>query len=449
MIERVLKGRVVAASGVIEDGWIAISAGTIVAIGAGGAPEAFDTQDFGAAWLLPGAVDGQTHAGSQIGFAGIGPTTKAAVIGGVTTIVDMPYDHPIPVTTASVLREKVAAIGQHAVCDVALYGTIPPKPDLSDIRALIEQGVCAFKISSFEAHPDRFPRIDNSATLVLLKALESTGLPLGLHNEDQEIVAHATKVLKEEGKTGAEYHSQSRPPVAELAATSTFFEVAAATEAHAHIVHISVPEGFEMARAYRERGVVATAEMCVHYLLFDAETDMPRLKGLLKVNPPIRPGQADALWDVLDKGLCSFVSSDHSAWPLERKTSASIFDVAAGMPGLEAMVPAFFTAAARRKDDVRAAMLTAEYLSDRPARFFGLSRKGRIAPGFDADIAVLTPEEFIYDATANPDGPGWSAYGGMTFAVRHSATFVRGRKVWDGVSVAAAAGHGRYVPRRN
>ncbi|MBO9123984.1 MULTISPECIES: dihydroorotase [unclassified Rhizobium] len=449
MIERVLKGRVVTASGIVEDGWIAITDGTIVAVGTGDAPEAAEIQDFGSAWLLPGAVDGQTHAGSQIGFAGMAPTTKAAVIGGVTTIVDMPYDHPIPVTKAVVLREKIAAIGEHAVCDVALYGTIPTRPDLSDIRGLIDEGVCAFKISSFEAHPDRFPRIDNSATLVLLKALEGTCLPLGLHNEDQEIVAHATKALKEEGKTGAEYHSQSRPPVAELAATSTFFEVAASTEAHAHIVHISVPEGFEMARAYRERGVAATAEMCVHYLLFDAQTDMPRLKGLLKVNPPIRPGQTEALWGVLEQGLCSFVSSDHSAWPLERKTSASIFDVAAGMPGLEAMVPAFFTAAAKRKDNVQAAMLTAEYLADRPARFFGLSRKGRIAPGFDADIAVLSPEDFVYDATANPDGPGWSAYNGMTFTVRPSATFVRGRKVWDGVAVTDAAGYGRYVPRRS
>ncbi len=218
----------------------------------------------------------------------------------------------------------------------------------------------------------------------MLHALEGTSLPLGLHNEDQEIVAHATKTLKEAGKISAEFHSQSRPPVAELAATGTFLELAASTSAHAHIVHISVPEGFEMVRAYRDRGVQATAEMCVHYLLFDADIDMPRLKGLLKVNPPIRPWQIEALWCVLEEGLCSFVSSDHSAWPLERKTNDSIFDVAAGMPGLEVMLPAFFTAAAKRKGDVEAALLTASYLADRPARFFGLSKRG-------ASLRVLMP----------------------------------------------------------
>jgi allantoinase len=448
MTELVLKGRVVTASDIIDNGWIAVAGGKVSAVGTGGAPTAAETQDFGSAWLLPGAVDGQTHAGSQIGFPGMAPTTKAAVFGGVTTIVDMPYDHPIPVTKAPVLQEKVSAIQRYAVCDVALYGTVPPRPDPADIRGLIDLGVCAFKISSFEAHPDRFPRIDNAATLTLLQALEGTGLPLGLHNEDQEIVAHATRTLKEAGRTGAEYHSQSRPPVAELAATGTFLELAASTEAHAHIVHISIPDGFEMVRTYRGRGRQATAEMCVHYLLFDAETDMPRLKGLLKVNPPIRPGQREALWQVLEDGLCSFVSSDHSAWPLERKTNASIFDVAAGMPGLEAMLPAFFTAAAKRKGDAQAALLTADYLADRPARFFGLAGKGRIAPGFDADIAVLAADHYIYDAKTNPDGPGWSAYDGMAFSVRPAATFVRGRKVFDGVTVTETPGYGRYIARQ-
>src|SRR5690606_30996871 len=126
-------------------------------------------------------------------------------------------------------------------------------------------------------------------------------------------------------------------------------ELGAATGSHLHIVHISAAEGFDLVAGYRARGVPATAEMCVHYLLFDAEADIPRLGGLLKVNPPIRSGQKEALWQVLEAGDAAFVSSDHSAWPLERKQNASIFDVAAGMPGLETLLPAFFTAAAARK----------------------------------------------------------------------------------------------------
>ena len=448
MYDLVVAGSVVTPNAVLEDGWLAVAGGIIRAIGTGRPPEARATKDFGRDWVLPGAIDGQTHAGSQTGFAGLGPTTHAAVMGGVTTIVDMPYDHPNPVTTAAVLAEKIAAVEALSFCDVALYGTIPTTPRDADIRALIDGGVCAFKISSFEAHPHRFPRIGGAAALHLLRALESSGLPLGLHNEDQEIVAAATRQFIAEGRTEPQDHGDSRPPVAELAATANFLELGASTRSHVHIVHISLAEGFRLVAAYRGRGVEATAEMCLHYLLFDADPDMKRLGGLLKVNPPIRRGEREGLWDVLESGGCSFVSSDHSAWPIERKQNASIFDVAAGMPGLEVLLPGFFTAAAARHGAEAAALMTAKLLGDAPARFFGLTGKGRLAPGHDADIAVLADRPTVYDAGRNDLGPGWSAYDGMTLAVTPSATFVRGVEVWDGDRVLNAAGHGRFLPRR-
>ncbi len=448
MYDLLVAGRIVMPTGILDDGWIAIDGGAIAAIGTGARPQASEIKNFGASLILPGAVDGQTHAGSQIGFAGMSMTSQAAVRGGVTTIVDMPYDHPIPVTNGAVLADKVAAINTHSVCDVALYGTVTASPNLEHVKELISNGVCAFKISAFEAHPERFPRIGNTETLLLLKALEDTGLPLGLHNEDQDLVTKTIARFKKEGRTRPEDHSPSRPPVAELTATATFLELAAATRAHAHIVHISVKAGFDMVAAYRDRGVAATAEMCVHYLLFDAEPDMPRLGGLLKVNPPIRAGETERLWQVLEDGGAAFVSSDHSAWPRENKERDSIFDVAAGMPGLEVMVPAFFTAAAKRMNPDAAASMTARYLCEKPAAFFGLSRKGKLAPGHDADMVVLEPVAMVYQSNANPEGPGWSAYDGKTFSVTPAATFVRGRQVWNGESVADdAGGHGRFVPR--
>jgi allantoinase len=447
MYERIIAGRVVTPAGIVDDGWIALTGGTIAALGSGARPAGDAVDDYGAAYLLPGAIDGQTHAGSQTGFPGLGPSTRTAVRGGVTTIVDMPYDEPDPVTSAAVLEAKVAAIDAHAVCDVALYGTVPTKPDKDDIAALVAGGVAAFKISSFEAHPHRFPRIDNAATLMLLETLSGSGLPIGLHNEDQEIVRSATARLRAQGKCSPEFHSPSRPEVAELTATANFLEVGAATGSHVHIVHISTPEGFALVESYRARGVMATGEMCVHYLHFDADTDMPRLGGRLKVNPPIRGGQRDALWRVVETRGCAFVSSDHSAWPLSRKQGPTIFDDAAGMPGLETLLPAFFTDAAARYGADAAARMAAELMSDKVARFFGLATKGRLAPGVDADIAVLMPAEISHDSTQNPDGPGWSAYDGETFAARPIATYVRGRLAWDGSAVTAPAGHGRFVRR--
>jgi allantoinase len=445
--DSVISGRLVSPHGIVEDGWIAVRAGSIAAIGSGRRPEAATVSDYGQSYVMPGIIDGQTHAGSQIGFPGLGPTTRMAVMGGVTTIVDMPYDEPLPITTSALLDEKVAAVSRYAVCDVALYGTVPTTPERTDIDALIAGGVCAFKISSFEAHPSRFPRISNDATLTLLEILSSSELPLGLHNEDQEIVRSTTARLRAEGKHSPEFHSASRPEVAELTATANFLELGAASGSRVHIVHISTPTGFDLVEDYKARGVAATGEMCVHYLHFDAATDMPRLGGKLKVNPPIRAGRREELWKVIEEDRCAFISSDHSAWPLGRKNGPTIFDDAAGMPGLDTLLPVFFTDAATRYGADQAALMAADLMSNRVAQFFGLDRKGALAPGMDADITVLAPVDFEYDSRTVADGPGWSAYDGETFAARPIATYIRGRLAWDGDNVTVPDGHGRFVAR--
>jgi allantoinase len=155
----VIRGGVVTPEGVISDGWVAVSGERIAAVGSGNEPQASRRHDAGSAFVLPGLIDGQTHAGSQFGFPGLEPTTRSAVAGCITTMVDMPYDEPQPADGADVLEQKIAAIHTHAHCDVALYGTIKSVPDVAQIRALAQGGVAAFKISSFENHPIRFPRI--------------------------------------------------------------------------------------------------------------------------------------------------------------------------------------------------------------------------------------------------------------------------------------------------
>lgn len=442
----VIRGRVATEQQVIGDGWVAVSGEKIAAVGCGQAPDGLRTLDRRDAYLLPGVIDGQTHAGSQFGFKGVEKTSMSAIAGGVTTMVDMPYDQPTPVHNLETLREKAAAVEALSYCDVALYGTVVADPNRADILDLVAGGVCAFKISSFENHPTRFPRIDNGAAFLLLQTLAPTGLPVGLHNEDQDLIRRLTADYIAEGKTGSVYHNLSRPEEAELLATANFLELGALSGAHVHIVHISTPAGFDMVEQFRMRGVRATAEMCIHYLHFDEATDMPRLGSLLKVNPPIRPGRKDALWRVLETGQCAFVSSDHSAWALERKQKESIFDAAAGVPGLETLLPVFFSDVAARHGADAAAVSCAQALSARPADFFGLAAKGRLAPGLDADIVVFDPRETVFDAALAKDGLGWSPYHGEHFAGRAAETFLRGELVWDG-TIVGMPGNGRYLKR--
>ncbi|WP_428374299.1 dihydroorotase [Lichenicoccus sp.] len=446
--DTVLRGTLVTPGEILTGGWLAIRDGRIAALGVGAAPEAAETIDHGDSWLLPGVIDGQVHACNVRGYDGIESTTRSAIAGGVTTIVDMPYDEPEPLASVAQLRRKEAAIGRLAHCDVALYATVSRDQPISEIAALVEAGICAIKISSFENHPTRFPRIDSARTLDVLQAAARAGIVVGLHNEDQEIVRAATARLQAAGETGISAHSPSRPQAAELSATAQFLELGVATGAHTHIVHLSVPRGFDLVEQYGRSGARATGEMCVHYLLLDDEADGPLLGALMKVNPPIRGGVRDALWRALEAGQVAFVSSDHAGWPLERKQKPSIFDASAGVPGLETLLPGFFTIAAAHGTGETAFVHCARYLSEAPAKFFGLwPRKGALAVGADADVAVLERGSFPYDASQAHDALNWSPFDGMDFGVRVAATYLRGSAGVRSGRIASEPGWGRYCPR--
>lgn len=446
MIELVVKGRVVTPEGVIENGWVAVEAGRIAAVGSGAAPPAGQVDDRENALILPGAVDGQTHATSYKGLPGIADTTRSAIAGGVTTLVDMPYDNPEPLDRPERLHAKVAAIAAHAHADMALYGTATRETGTTNLAALIEGGVAAFKISSFESNPIRFPRIGEDLTLDLMEALVATGLPLGLHNEDQEIVLARIARARAEGRNGIVAHAEARPEAAELAATGQFLALGLASGAHVHPVHLTTEAGFRLTKALADLGAKATGELCVHYLWLDAARDGARLDARMKVNPPIRTLAIEGLWRSIADGLVAFVSSDHSSWPIDNKLVASIFDAGAGVPGLETLLPAFFTGAQAQGFD--AAQLTARYLAERPARFFGIDdRKGAIEVGRDADLVALEEGEFVWDEAAAHDGLNWSPFHGEAFSVRVAASWLRGALAWDGNDILNSPGSGHFVPR--
>ncbi|HVW91157.1 MAG TPA: amidohydrolase family protein, partial [Devosia sp.] len=386
--DTVLIGTLVLPDRVVERGHVAIAGEKIALIGDGPAPSARERHDLGDALILPGAIDAQVHSLSQKDQEDFIWSTRSAAAGGVTSIVDMPYDEGNVVNSAEAVRRKVAHASPQARVDFALYGTINPAEGMSRIAEMAEAGVAAFKFSTFGTDPIRFPRIPPMLLAECFAAIAPTGLTAGVHNEDDEFVRAAIAKVKEAGITDWRAHGMSRPPLTELLATLQIYETGAQTGCPAHVVHCSLSRGYDIAASYRAQGFAASIECCIHYLVLDEENDVRRLGGKAKINPPIRPrAEVEKLWKQVGAGHVTLVSTDHVSWSEDRKTDPDMFRNASGVPGLEAMVPLFVKGLVERHLPLSWA---ARLMAANPARHFRLDHaKGALEVGKDADIAVL------------------------------------------------------------
>ncbi|MGV8854299.1 MAG: dihydroorotase [Devosia sp.] len=440
----VLSGTVVLPDLIIENGYVAVRAGKVVHVGEGTAPHAHERHELGEALILPGAIDAQTHSLSQKDQEDFIWSTRSAAAGGVTTIVDMPYDEGNLVASADAVRRKVAHAQPQARVDFALYGTVVPEERASRIAEQVEAGVAAFKFSTFGTDPVRFPRIPADLLEECFAAIAPTGLTAGVHNEDDEAVRAAIAKVKAMGITDYRAHGLSRPPLTELLASLQIYETGAATGCPAHVVHCSLGRGYDIAASYRDQGFDATIECCIHYLVLDEEHDVARLGGKAKINPPIRPrAEVERLWEHVRAGNVTLVSTDHVSWSENRKTNPDMLANASGVPGLEVMLPLFVKGALERDIPLTWA---ARLMAENPAKHFRIDHaKGALSAGKDADIAVLFPRAKRYDAAESGHNVvGWSPYNGIELPWTVGLTYLRGQEVFDG-SAVGAPGFGQFV----
>ena len=446
--DRVIKGDVVLPEGVLERGYVAIRGETIAAIGQGAVPPAAEVTDHSGMLILPGLVDGHMHTSSSTGWPGIEGASMSAAAGGVTTCVDMPYDVPRPVTDAGIFREKVEWVNRLSHVDMALYGTITKHDGVDAIAGLAEAGACSFKLSTYEYDATRFPRIDNTTMVAAFREIAKTGLMVGIHNEDQEIVEGAIAAARATGRTDPIMHARTRPPICETMADLAIFEMALETGAHVHIAHSSLARGLELAEIFRAQGAKTSGEVCIQYLCM-TEDDLVRLEGFGKCNPPFRTAdEVERMWDVLRAGKIAYVSTDHAPWDRVRKEyHGDIFACGAGLTGMQSFAPLMATLLAERGLPITE---MASLCAERPARFHGLwPRKGAIRVGFDADLCVLERGEFVFNEAdiRDREEAKWSPYHGRRMTARVAATWLRGALIWDGTQVLARPGTGRFRPR--
>jgi allantoinase len=441
----VLTGRVVRATRVIEKGFVAVRGETIELVGEGEPPAARERHDLGEALILPGAIDSQVHSRSQKDQEDFIWSTRSAAAGGVTTIVDMPYDDGDLICDAEKLTRKAEEAGAQARVDFGLYGTVHPQAGAAEIAGMVKAGAVGFKFSTFGTHPERFPRITPYVLNECFTEIAKHGLIAGIHNENDEFVRTAVAKVESSGIRDYRAHGLSRPAIAEALAMAEVYEIGAATGCSTHVVHCSISRGYDLCDGYRRQGYDATVEACIHYLTLDEETDVARLGGFAKINPPVRSrDQVEALWRHLAAGRITVVSTDHVSWSRSRKSDPEMLANSSGVPGLEAMYPLLLKGLFERELSFSHA---ARLLAANPARLFRVGfQKGALEIGRDADIAVFAPSAYTYSAAESGNNVvDWSPYDGIRMPYRAEATFLRGKMAFDGRKVISAPGSGNLV----
>ena len=395
--------------------------------------------------MLPGAIDAQVHSRSQKGQEDFIWSTRSAAAGGVTTIVDMPYDEGDLIANAERFERKKKEAGAQARVDFAMYATIDPAEGTARVAELIDAGAAAFKFSTFGTHPQRFPRIPPQ----LLYACFSLIGPRGLDRRHSQRERRDGPRLHRADRSEQHYRLPRPRPVAPADHGSIgdveVFELGAGAGCPVHIVHSSIGRGYELAAAYRAQGHAATIEACIHYLTLDEENDVRRLGGKAKINPPLRSrSEVEAIWHHLAAGNVTIVSTDHVSWSEDRKTDPNMLKNASGVPGLEVLYALLMKGLSERNLPLTHA---ARLLAHNPAALFRITHaKGALAVGRDADIVLMRRDPYRYQAAASGNNyVSWSPYDGIDLPFRVVATFVRGACVMEDGRVTGAPGAGKFV----
>ncbi|MCC6321533.1 MAG: allantoinase AllB [Phycisphaerales bacterium] len=392
--------------------------------------------------LMPGIVDAHVHVNEpgRTDWEGFHTAGRAAAAGGVTTMVAMPLNCDPVVTSAEALGLEAQAAGGKCLVDYGLWGGLVPG-NAGNLRALWEAGALGFKCFMVHSGIDEFPNVTERDLEEAMPVLTGLGAVLLAHAEDPATIdaARMTAGLDRHPRNYAAY-LRSRPPEAETRAIDTLLRVArrhARAHPRLHIVHISAAESLAIIAAARREGTAITAETCPHYLLFAAE-DIADGATQFKCAPPIRGrNNLASLWKGLLHGTLDLIGSDHSPCPpLMKHAERGDFSSAwGGISSLQLTLPALWQAASTRGIDLPT---LADLLTVAPARLAGIDAfKGRIAPGYDADLVVFDPgQKWKVEAEQLHHRHKLTPYDGMTVEGRVMATLSRGRPVFTDPSWA-------------
>ena len=414
-------------------------------------PPGAELVEAGRLLVTPGVVDTHVHVNEpgRTEWEGFASATAAAAAGGITTVVDMPLNC-IPATTSrAAAEEKRAALGAQLHVDVAFWGGVVPG-NAGELEGLAAFGVPGAKCFLCPSGVDEFPCVGPADLEQALPRLRDLGLTLLVHAELPGPLERAEAALEAEQADPRAYgtYLRSRPPAAEDEAIALVIELARKHRARAHIVHLSSASAIPLLARAQAEGVQVSAETCLHYLTFCAE-EVPAGHTSYKCAPPIREREnRERLWAGLEAGTVGMVVSDHSPCTpaLKRPEAGDFMGAWGGIAGLQLGLSGLWTEARARGHGLERVF---QWNSVATAELAGLAgRKGRLAPGHDADVVLWDDQaELTVEPALIRHRHKVTPYAGRRLTGVVHRTWVRGRLAWsrEGALTRAVGG---FLPVR-
>jgi dihydropyrimidinase len=419
------------------------------------APPGAETIDATGKYVLPGFVDPHVHI--HMPFMGTFATdtwetaSRAALIGGTTTLIEMCCPSRADDTLDGFELWLANAAGKSA-CDFSFHMGVTRYDDRteSQLREIVRRGISSFKI--FLAYKGAFG-IDDSELYRTLKLARELGVIVTAHCENETLIAERQRELLAAGKTGPEYHHESRPPVVEAEGVHHLMTFAELTGAATYIVHLSCQEALAQALAARRRGVRVSIETLIQYLVLDKScAERPDFEGAKFVmSPPLRDAASQpVLWDALRSGLINTVATDHCPFNFQTQKIMGRDDftkIPNGIPSLEDRINVLYTHGVKR--GLLDLQRFVDVASTQAAKIFGLyPRKATIQPGSDADLVIYNPAyRGTISAKTQAMNVDYNPFEGWPIEGRPSVVTVRGQvAVRDGKFVGTM-GRGQLLKR--
>ena len=391
--------------------------------------------------VLPGLIDVHVHlrdegkAYKEDFYTG----TAAAAAGGITTVLDMPNNDPVTMSTET-LKNRMRIAERRSLVDIGFYSEFPK--DLGEVAGIVAQGAVGFKL--FMSRQVGGLNIDDDDALQeAFTRVGELGVPVAVHAEDKALLMANEERLKRANRHDAAAFLKAHSERVELKAVERLLKVSAQTGVRLHFCHMTTEEGLKAVVEAKKSGGNVTCEVTPHHLLL-SNADYEHYGLMLTIMPPLRgESHIEALWKGVADGWVDVLGSDHAPHALSEKSAGSVWDVKVGVPGLETTLPLMLTMV--RQNRISLAHVV-QLLSEKPAKIFGLRDHSGLAQGNKADLTVVDfKRKFRIEASKFHSKAKFSPFNGWEVQGRPVKTFVNGLLVMDEQEIVAKAGSGEVI----